>query len=87
MARHHGLAIASAVRVMSVESSSPASAAGVRERDLIVAFDGQPVTGIDDLHRYLTDERIGHATPVTVLRGPERVQLIVVPWEDRSERH
>jgi S1-C subfamily serine protease len=87
MARHHGLAITSAVRVMSVESSSPASAAGVRERDLIVAFDGQPVAGIDDLHRYLTEDKIGHATPVTVLRGAERHQLIVVPWEDRSERH
>jgi S1-C subfamily serine protease len=87
MARHHGLAIASAVRVMSVESSSPASAAGVRERDLIVAFDGQAVTGIDDLHRCLTEEKIGHPTPVTVLRGAERLKLIVVPWEDRSERH
>ncbi|HEX5068749.1 MAG TPA: trypsin-like peptidase domain-containing protein [Vicinamibacterales bacterium] len=87
MARHHGLAIAAAVRVMSVESSSPASAAGFRERDLVIAFDGQPVTGIDDLHRYLTEDKIGHPTPVVVLRGAERVQLIVVPWEDRSERH
>ena len=87
MARHHSLAVASAVRVMSVESSSPASAAGFRERDLIIAFAGQPVTGIDDLHRHLTKDTIGRPTPVTVLRGPERVQLIVVPWEDRSERH
>jgi S1-C subfamily serine protease len=87
MARHHGVAIASAVRVMSVESPSPASAAGFRERDLIIAFDDQPVNGIDDLHRHLTQERIGRPTPVTVLRGPDRLQLIVVPWEDRSERH
>jgi len=87
MARHHGLAMASAVRVMSVESSSPASAAGFKERDLIIAFDNHPVTGIDDLHRYLTEDKIGRPTPVTVLRGPDRVQLIIVPWEDRSERH
>ena len=87
MARHHGLAMASAVRVMSVESSSPASAAGFKERDLIIAFDSRPVTGIDDLHRYLTEDKIGRPTPVTVLRGPDRVQLIIVPWEDRSERH
>ena len=53
-----------------------------------MAFDGQPVAGIDDLLRYLTEERIGHPTPVTVLRGAERLQLIVVPWEDRpSQRH
>lgn len=88
LARHHGLAISSAVRVESVESSSPASAAGVQPRDLIVAFDGQPVAGIDDLLRHLTEERIGRPTPVTVLRGGERLQLVVVPWEDRpSERH
>jgi S1-C subfamily serine protease len=87
MARHHGLALSAAVRVMSVESSSPASAAGFRERDLIIAFGGQPVTGIDDLHRCLTEDKIGRPTPVIVLRGPDRVELIVLPWEDRSERH
>ena len=88
LARHHGFAISSAVRVESVESSSPASAAGVQARDLIIAFDGQPVAGIDDLLRYLTEDRIGRPTPVVVLRGAERLQLIVLPWEDRpSQRH
>jgi len=28
-------------------------------RDVIVGFDNQPVTGIDDLHRLLTEERVG----------------------------
>jgi len=83
LARHHGLAVSSAVRVESIERFSPAAAAGIQARDLIVAFDNQPVTGVDDLHRYLTEERIGRPTPVVVLRGPERHQLIVVPWEDR----
>jgi S1-C subfamily serine protease len=83
LARHHHLAIATAVRVESVEPSSPASAAGLREGDLIVQFDQHPVTSVDGLHRHLTDQRIGRATPLTILRGLERLQLVVVPWEAR----
>jgi S1-C subfamily serine protease len=85
LARHHQLAISSAVRVETVEPSSPASAAGLCGGDLIFTFDQQPVTGIDSLHRLLTEERIGHATPVAVLRGAERLQLVVVPWEERTQ--
>ena len=50
---------------------------------LFRSFNGQPVTGIDDLHRQLTEERIGRITPVTVLRGLERFEVVVVPWDDR----
>jgi S1-C subfamily serine protease len=85
LTRHHQLAISSAVRVETVEPSSPAAAAGLRGGDLIFTFDQQPVTGIDSLHRLLTEERIGHATPLGVLRGAERLQLVVVPWEERTE--
>ena len=87
LARHHGLAISSGVRVASVERSSPAAAAGFRERDLLIAFDGHPVTGIDDLHRYLTEDRIGRPTAVVVLRGAERHELVVLPWEARASDH
>lgn len=80
LARHHALAIRSGVRVESVTPSSPASAAGLKPGDIIIALNGHPVTGIDDLHRGLTGERIGRITPVTVLRGLERVQVVVVPW-------
>jgi len=86
--REMGLAIASGIRIESVEASSPASAAGLRARDLLVSFDGRPVTGIDGLQRALTDELIGRPTPLTVIREGERVTCIVVPWADRSsDRH
>jgi S1-C subfamily serine protease len=80
-ARALRLAVASCVRVMSVEAGSPAAAAGVKEGDLVLAFDDNAVGAVDDLHRYLTDERIGVPTRVTVLRGGQRRVLTVVPCE------
>jgi S1-C subfamily serine protease len=86
--REMGLAIASGVRIESVETPSPASAAGLRARDLIIAFNDQAVTGIDDLQRALTDELIGRPTPVAIIRQGERLTCVVVPWADRaSDRH
>jgi S1-C subfamily serine protease len=89
LARHHGVAVSSAVRIESVMPSSPAASAGLKTGDLLIAFNGQPVSGIDDLHRHLTDERIGRVTPLTVLRGLERLEMVVLPWElnPSSERH
>jgi S1-C subfamily serine protease len=78
-ARVHGVVASSGVLVTSVERTSPAAAAGVCEGDILVAFAGEPVTGIDDLHRLLTDERIGVGTPLVVLRRGERRDLLVVP--------
>ena len=86
--REMGLAIASGVRVETVETPSPASSAGLRPRDLIIALNGQAVTGIDDLQRALTDECIGRPMPMSIIREGERLTCIVVPWADRpSDRH
>jgi S1-C subfamily serine protease len=83
LARHHGLAITSGILVASVEPNSPASRAGLRANDIIVALAGAPVTGVDDLHRHLTESRIDVPTPVVVLRGVERREVVVVPAESR----
>ncbi len=79
LTRAHGLPQDSAVLVVSVERGTPAAAAGLRDGDLIVAFDGLAIEGVDALHRLLTDERIGIAVGLTVLRGVERLTLTVIP--------
>jgi S1-C subfamily serine protease len=81
VARANQLAVSSGVFVVSVEAGSPAAAAGLRDGDVVLAFAGQPVTGIDDLHRHLTDDRIGTAATLTILRSAQRRQLTIVPTE------
>lgn len=79
VARAHGLAQDSAMLVVSVEPGTPAAAAGLRDGDLIVAFEDTPVEGVDSLHRLLTDDRIGIASSITALRGREKMTLRIVP--------
>jgi S1-C subfamily serine protease len=81
IARANQLAVTSGVFVVSVEAKSPAAIAGLRDGDVVLAFAGQPVTGVDDLHRLLTDARIGAATPMTILRSGARRQLTLIPAE------
>jgi S1-C subfamily serine protease len=81
LARANQLVVSSAVLVASVEPDSPAVAAGLRDGDLILAFAGEAIAGIDDLHRQLTGDRIGQASTLTILRAGQRRQLIVVPGE------
>jgi S1-C subfamily serine protease len=80
-ARRHGLGAGTAVAVASVEPDSPAARAGVREGDLIVAFDGVPVAGVDDLHRLLGDRGPGRPARLEVLRQQARLMLDIVPAE------
>ena len=77
--RFHGLSLESAVFVVSVEADSPGARAGVRDGDLIVAFGDRPTSGIDDLHRLLTEEQAGQATALTIIRGRDRLTLPVTP--------
>jgi S1-C subfamily serine protease len=81
IARHFALANSRTVRVESVEAGGPASRAGLEAGDLIVAFDGATVEGIDALHRLLTVERIGRPLPITVIRGAQKIDLSLIPSE------
>jgi S1-C subfamily serine protease len=79
--RFHGLQVESGVRVVSIEQNSAAQKAAMHQGDIIVGYDGQPVSGIDDLHRLLTEGRVGKPAPVIVLRRAEKLALNIVPVE------
>jgi S1-C subfamily serine protease len=81
LVRFHGLVEETGVLVIQVEPGSPASRAGVKEHDIIVACDGSPVRDIDDLHRRLTEWKIGSRTLITVVRRAEKLDLPVIPAE------
>lgn len=75
--RFHRLTQDTAVLVTSVESGAPADRAGLRDGDLVVSLDDTIIASLDDLHRALTDERIGSRAQMGILRGTERLQLLV----------
>jgi S1-C subfamily serine protease len=81
LARHHRLAAPTGVKVTSVETGSPAEAAGVLRGDVIVALGGASVADVDDLQRLLGEAAIGHPTVLALLRLTERRELVVAPVE------
>ena len=80
-----GLASSSAVVVASIETGTPASAVGLEPGDVILFLGGEAITGVDDLVRVLTGERIGKALPLTVLRRGQMHPLTITPTE-RQQR-
>ena len=77
--RYYDLPRETGVIVLSVERNSPAERAGLREGDVIVALGNQPVAGVDDLHRVLSDTRAGTKTEVSVIRGTEKLRVAILP--------
>jgi S1-C subfamily serine protease len=81
LVRFYDLPQESGVVVISVTEGGPAQRAGLREGDVIVALDRNPVAGVDDLQRLLTDARLGVSNSLTVIRSTEKFELNVVPQE------
>ena len=84
--RYYNLAVESGILVVSFEGNSPARNAGLREGDIIIALDDHPTAGIDDLHKLLSEDHIGHKSSLVIIRGTEKLSLKVVPQESQSER-
>src|SRR6202030_2917040 len=84
--RHEGgVTQDSAVVVAGVEPASPADRAGLVAGDVLLALDGQAVTGADDLIRILTGDKIGRKVELDVWREGERRRLALTP-EERQRR-
>jgi S1-C subfamily serine protease len=81
--RFYDLPLEHGVLVAGVEENSPAKRAGLAEGDLIVGFGGKAVASVDELHRLLTDERVGAGVSIDVIRMTEKLSLEVVPERAR----
>lgn len=84
LVRFYDLPQESGVVVLGVTNGSPGQKAGLRQGDVIVALDRKAVAGVDDLHRLLTDARVGVQGALTVLRHTEKLELHVTPEESQG---
>jgi S1-C subfamily serine protease len=81
VARYYHLAAESGVRIMAIEPAGPAQQANVLAGDVIVSYDDQPVTSIDDLQRLVTFDKVGITSRLSVIRGTQRVDLLITAEE------
>jgi putative serine protease PepD len=81
LARRLGRMQETAVLVMEVQGGS-AERGGLRQGDLVLEFDGQPVFTVDDLHRLLTSEAADRDVAVSVLRQAKIEALTLRPESD-----
>ena len=79
--RHFDLPNSGAVHVADVSAGSPAARAGVAVGDRVIALDGNPVDGIDDLQRLLDAGCIGRDCELTLLRRSSLLRLRLRPIE------
>jgi len=81
LVRLHHLVYERGITITAVSEGTAAAEAQLRPGDVIVEFAGEPVRGVDDLHRLLTEERIGELLPLKILRRGELRRLLVTPRE------
>ena len=79
--RFHRLPNERGVTITAVSEGTAAAEAQLHPGDLIVEFAGEPVRGVDDLHRLLTEERIGELLPLKIIRRGELRRVLVTPRE------
>ena len=72
--------------IVDVLKGSPAMSAGIRENDMIIAIDGNPVEGRDDFLKHLTGKKPGDkAVILTISNGaykPEEHEVTLVAFDE-----
>jgi S1-C subfamily serine protease len=79
IAEQAGLDQESGVMIFSVEPSSPARKAGLAMGDVLIQFNGKPVTDFYDLPRMLAEDVIGKETKLTIIRRENLLELTITP--------
>jgi len=73
------------VMVFQVEPGAPAKRAGLTMGDVIVGFNGKPVTDFYDLPRLLNEDIAGKKTTLTIIREEELQELTITPVAKEGE--
>ncbi len=79
IAEQAGLEQETGVMIFSVEAGSPARKAGLAMGDVLVKFNGKPVTDFYDLPRLLTEDVVDKETKLTVIRRESLIETTIVP--------
>lgn len=79
--RYYNLPNKNGILVISMDDDSPARRARLQEGDVIIGFAGERVDGIDELHRLLTEEKVGIEQTISVIRRTELLELGIIPLE------
>ena len=79
IAEQAGLEQETGVMIFSVEAGSPARKAGLAMGDVLVKFNGKPVTDFYDLPRLLAEDVVDKETKLTVIRRETLLETTVVP--------
>jgi serine protease Do len=82
--RQAGMSQDSGLMIVSVEPNSPAKKAGLLIGDVVLSLDGNKVGSLHDIERLLTQDLIGKAVKLAVLRSEKLTQLTIVPEDAAS---
>jgi serine protease Do len=90
LARRHGIGEGFGVVIVEVLTDTPAARAGMRAGDIVVAFEGRPVTDTRLLQRLIARAPVADEIRLTVLRQEGRqplpVRLMAMPQAVAGER-
>ena len=75
------LDVNSGILVQNIEVDGPSYNSELRKGDVIIGFESNRISSIDDLHRFLDEKSIGKKVSLAVLRSGEQKKVNVIPVE------